>query len=156
VLVEALAVLIFLPSSPSSWSQAVGNGDGDQYQRYAFNLLHHGVFSEDPVAPYYPGVVRPPGYPAFLAAIEWIGGRSAVAVQATQFALLALMAIVVGLVGREVADPAVGNVAAVLCATYLPFLGEATVFLTEVLASCLLSIFVLLLLHTRRAEGIGI
>lgn len=152
VALEALAVLIFLPST---WTQAVGNGDGAEYQRYAFNLLHHGVFSEDPVAPYFPGVVRSPGYPAFLAAIEWIAGHSAVAVEATQFALLAVLAVLVGLLGREMAGPAVGTVAAVLCAVYLPFIGQATVFLTEVLACCLLAGFVLLLVRARRAESMG-
>lgn len=153
VLVEALVILIFLPTP---WGTAVGNGDGAEYQRYAFNLLHHGVFSEDPVAPYFPGVVRSPGYPAFLAAIEWIFGRSATAVQAVQFALVALMAVLVGLIGRELARPVVGNVAAVLCATYLPFLGEATAFLTEVISTCLLTLFVYLLLRARRGQGIGI
>jgi 4-amino-4-deoxy-L-arabinose transferase-like glycosyltransferase len=153
VLAEALVVLIILPTP---WSTAVGNGDGAEYQRYAFNLLHHGVFSESPIAPYYPGVVRSPGYPAFLAALEWIGGRHAIVVQATQFGVLAVMAILVGVIGREVAGPAVGNFAAVLCATYLPFLGYATEFLTEDLTGCLLCAAVLLLLRARRAEGAGI
>jgi 4-amino-4-deoxy-L-arabinose transferase-like glycosyltransferase len=153
VLVEALIVMIFLPTP---WTKAVGNGDGAEYQRYAFNLLHHGVFSESPVAPYYPGVVRSPGYPAFLALLELIGGRHAVLVQAVQFGLIAAMAILVGLVGREVAGSAVGNVAALLCATYLPFLGLATVFLTEVLTGCLLTAVVLLLLRARRTEGLWI
>lgn len=153
VLVEALAVLIFLPTS---WSEAVGHGDGAEYQRYAFNLLHHGVFSESPVAPCYSGMVRSPGYPAFLAALEWIGGRHAVVVQAAQFGLVGVMAILVGLIGRDVATPAVGNVGAFLCATYLPFAGLATVFLTEVLTSCLLTALVLLLLRSRRSQGIRI
>ena len=85
VLAEALSIVIFLPTS---WSRAVGNGDGAEYQRYAFNLLHHGVFSESPAPPYHPGVVRSPGYPSFLAALEWIGGRHVVVVQGAQFALL--------------------------------------------------------------------
>jgi 4-amino-4-deoxy-L-arabinose transferase-like glycosyltransferase len=150
VLAEALAIMVLLPTS---WSNAVGNGDGAEYQRYAFNLLHHGVFSERPSAPYYPGVVRSAGYPVVLAALEWIGGRHAMLVQAFQFGLIALMAVIVGLIGREVGGRGLANVAAVLCATYLPFLGLATVFLTEVLISCLLSGVVLLVLRARQRQA---
>ena len=150
VLAEALAIVIFLPTS---WSHAVGNGDGAEYQRYAFNLLHHGVFSESPAPPYHAGVVRSPGYPSFLAALEWIGGRHAVVVQGAQFALLGATSVLVGFIGRAVSRPAVGNVAAVLCATYLPFLGFATVFLTETIATFLLTAVVLLLLRARPADS---
>jgi len=151
VLAEALAIVIFLPTS---WSQAVGNGDGAEYQRYAFNLLHHGVFSESPVPPYHAGVVRSPGYPSVLAALQWVGGRHVLVVQFAQFALLGATSILVGLIGRAVARPAVGNVAAVLSATYVPFLGLATVFLTETLATFLLTAVVLLLLRARRTGSV--
>jgi 4-amino-4-deoxy-L-arabinose transferase-like glycosyltransferase len=105
------------------------------------------------VAPYHSGVVRSPGYPAFLAALQWVGGRHAVVIQAVQFALLAATSIMVGLIGRAVARPAVGNLAAVLCATYLPLLGFATVFLTETVTTCLLTGVVLLLLRARTTAG---
>jgi 4-amino-4-deoxy-L-arabinose transferase-like glycosyltransferase len=149
VAIEALVVLLLVPTS---WSQAVGNGDGAEYQRYAFNLLHHGVFSEAPVAPFHPGVVRSPGYPAFLAALEWIGGRHVLVIQFAQFALLAITSILVGFIGRALARPAVGNLAAAMCATYLPFLGFATVFLTEMLTTCLLTAAVALLVLARRTR----
>ena len=135
---------------PTSWSHAVGSGDGAECQRYAFNLLHHGVFPESPAPRYHAGVVRSPGYPSFLAAREWIGGRHSVV---AQFALLAGTSVLVGLIGRAVSRPAVGNVAAVLGATYLPFLGFATAFLTETLATFLLTAVVLLLLRARRTES---
>ncbi len=146
VALEGLAVLLLLPTS---WSVAT-TGDGAEYQRYAFNLIHHGVFSESPVAPYHPGVVRSPGYPSFLAVLEWIGGRHAEVVQAVQFGLLAATSILVGLIGREVAGPRVGNLAAVMCAVYLPLIGLATYFLTETVATFLLTTVVLLLLRARR------
>jgi hypothetical protein len=151
VLAETLAILTFLPSS---WTTAVGHGDGAEYQRYAFNLLHHGVFSEAPTAPYHPGVVRSPGYPTFLAALEAIGGRHVVVVQAAQFALVAMTSVLVGLIGRAVSPQVVGNLAAVLSATYLPFLGLASVFLTETLATVLLTAVVWLLLRARRTGGV--
>jgi Dolichyl-phosphate-mannose-protein mannosyltransferase len=153
VTVEATVILVFFPTS---WSSAVGNGDGAEYQRYAFNLLHHGVFSETPVPPYHPGVVRSPGYPSFLAALEWIAGRDATLVQLVQFALVGVTSVLVGFIGRAVSRPAIGNVAAILCATYLPFLGFATVFLTETLATCLLAALVLLLLRARRTGAVSI
>lgn len=44
-------------------------GDAIQYYAYAWNLLHHGIFSKDiPVAAsVIPDSYRDPGYPLFLA-----------------------------------------------------------------------------------------
>src|SRR5947209_2253451 len=92
----------------------VFGGDGAQYQRYALNLIHHGVFSEATTAPYHPGVVRSPGYPAFIAALEWLGGAHVVVIQAVQFGILAGIGILVGVICRAVAGPRIGTVAAVL------------------------------------------
>jgi peptidoglycan/LPS O-acetylase OafA/YrhL len=152
VAVEAAAILVGLPTS---WSHAVGTGDGAEYQRYAYNLLHHGVFSESPIAPYHPGVVRSPGYPFFLAVIELVGGRDSVPVQIVQFALVAGTSVLVGLIGRRMASETVANVAAVLCAIYLPFLGFATAFLTETVTTFLLTAMVLMLIEARRLPTAG-
>lgn len=149
VFVEATLLIILVPTS---WSWATG-GDGAEYQRYAHNLLHHGVFSEAPFAPYYPGVVRSPGYPAFLAAIEWVGGAHVLPVEIVQFAVVGAMAVLVGLIGREIVGPATGTVAAVICATYMPFLSDSTSFLTEVLASFGLTLVIYLVLRTRRSDS---
>ena len=148
VALEALALLVL---APVSWRWATG-GDGAEYQRYAANLLHHGVFSEAPAAPYYPGVVRSPGYPALLAAVEWFTGPHVVGVEIVQFAGVALMAVLVGSIGRMVAGPRIGTVAAVMCAIYLPFLSFATSFLTEDLASLGVTIVAWLLIRHGRSD----
>jgi 4-amino-4-deoxy-L-arabinose transferase-like glycosyltransferase len=148
VLAEATLWLVFLPTSQV---QTFG-GDGAEYQRLASNLLHHGVFSEALTGPYYPSVVRSPGYPAFLALIEWLGASHTVAIQAAQFGVVASLAVVVGLIGRETAGHTVGTLSAVLCATYLPFLGFATRFLTEDLGSFCLAVMILLLLIALRSD----
>ncbi len=152
VAVEAVVVLIV---APTPWSKAT-LGDGAEYQRYASNLLHHGVFSESPVAPYYPQLFRDPGYPAFLAAVEWIGGAHVLPVEVAQFGVLAAIAVLVGLIGREVATPTIANLAALLCATYLPFLGLAGQFLTEPLSALLLTLIVYLLVRAVRSHDIRI
>jgi hypothetical protein len=145
---EAALWLIFLPTS----QRETFGGDGAEYQRLASNLIHHGVFSEAIAPPYYSTVLRSPGYPAFVALFEWLGASHAVVVQAAQFGVIAAMALLVGLIGREIMGPAVGTLAAVLCATYLPFLEYATHFLTEDLAGLCLTLVVLLLLFARRLD----
>ena len=73
-------------------------------------------------------------------------------VQAAQFGIIAALAIVVGRIGRETVGPAVGTLSAILCATYLPFLGFTTRFLTEDLGSLCLAVVVLTLLIARRSD----
>jgi 4-amino-4-deoxy-L-arabinose transferase-like glycosyltransferase len=148
VAIESVALLGFLRGSPA---EVVG-GDGAEYLRYALNLLHHGVFSEAASPPYYPGLVRSPGYPAFLAVFYWVGGGHDISVQVAQFALVAGMALLVGWVGRIVVGATVGTVAALLCVTYLPLVEFTTHFLTEDVASFCLTVCVALLLLARRAE----
>lgn len=66
----------------------VDSGDSIEYNQYAFNLLDHRVFSVAESPPFKPSVVRPPGYPAFLAVVYWLtGARSQLAVQLAQIAL---------------------------------------------------------------------
>lgn len=41
--------------------------DATEYRVLAQNILHHGVFSASPTAPFLPEILRTPGYPLFLA-----------------------------------------------------------------------------------------
>jgi hypothetical protein len=149
VFVEAVVVVLF---DPTSWRMA-RSGDGAEYQRLARNLLDHSVFSEAPFAPFYPAVTRGPGYPAFLAAIEWIGGEHPVLVQLVQFWLLGATAIFAGLIGREVAGPRVGNLTSLMTAIYLPLIALTAFFLTQELTALLLTVVVWLICRARRSGG---
>jgi hypothetical protein len=154
-LVEGAVVLIFVHQSETQILGGVG-GDGFGYQSYATNLLHHGVFSQADSAPYYPGIYRPPGYPAFLAAVEWVAGFHPIVVQAAQFAVVGMIGILVGLIGRAAVGPNVGTVAALLCVLYVPLVQAAAHFQTEVLASFLLTLEVFLLVWARRSDRLPI
>jgi hypothetical protein len=150
VLVEATLWQTLIPSI-----RAVRlGGDGSEYQLVAGNLIHHGAFSESVSPPYYETVIRSPGYPAFLALFDWFGAWRPTVVLTAQFGVTAALAIVVGLIGRDVAGRAVGTIAALICATYLPFLEYATHFLTEDLAGFCLAALVLLLLVARSSDRI--
>jgi len=73
----------------------VDRGDAVEYNRYAFNLLDHGVFSMAESAPFEPSVVRPPGYPAFLAAVYSLTrSRGQLPVQLAQIAFNLACALV--------------------------------------------------------------
>lgn len=52
--------------------------DSAQYLRLAHNLLHFGEFSQSQTAPFYPDVVRTPGYPLWLVLFGWMSSSTAV------------------------------------------------------------------------------
>jgi GT2 family glycosyltransferase/4-amino-4-deoxy-L-arabinose transferase-like glycosyltransferase len=120
-------------------------GDGPGYHRLAVNLLDHGWFSLSGSSPYEPTVIRTPGYPAFLAAVYSIAGRSPLGVRVTQFALLWGTACLVYCVARPRLGYRAALVGSLLCACYPPFLFMAGYHLTETLATFLAVLFVLLL-----------
>jgi 4-amino-4-deoxy-L-arabinose transferase-like glycosyltransferase len=65
-------VRVLLALSVTSYGALVG--DARAYSRLAQNMLEHGVFSLSETAPYLPTAIRPPLYPAFLAAVRWLCG----------------------------------------------------------------------------------
>lgn len=125
-------------------------GDAEEYNQYALNLIRHGVFSSDAAAPFYPGVTRTPGYPAFLAFFHLITMHSGLLVQIAQFALVAVIMWLVYGIALEVSDIRVARISAVLSATYLPFLWFAPRVGPEVLASALVTLAILLLIKARK------
>lgn len=124
--------------------------DGVVYDRFAYNLVHHGAFSAATAAPFEPSVYRTPGYPLFLAALKLIGGDSLLLVRVVQFLLLGLTAVLVYAAACRLFDVATARVAALLTVTYLPLLWIARQHLTETLTSLLLTAIVVLLLIGRR------
>lgn len=80
-----LAVAVFvLAWALRSWFvlatdvEAPIRGDIREYVAYAWNLVHHGVFSmaAPSPAPPSPDAYRGPGYPAFLAAALWVAPQN--------------------------------------------------------------------------------
>ena len=142
---ECLAVLAF-----GTDPHHILGGDGPEYRRYATNLVEHGVFSRADAPPYEPSVYRTPGYPVFLAGVQIAAGDSLLVFRLVQFALLGVLATIVWAIARRVADVRTGQIAALLCLTYLPFLWLTRFHLTEIVASVLVASIVLLLLHAAR------
>jgi hypothetical protein len=68
VLVREYFVLVAVPEAPI-------RGDITHYVNYAWNLLHHGVFSRAAPGPDtpLPDAMRGPGYPLLLALCMWLG-----------------------------------------------------------------------------------
>jgi hypothetical protein len=148
VAVEALILLVGFGQADES----ISGGDAREYHRYAFNLLHHGVFSVAPDAPFHANIGRAPGYPALLAAIDLLGD-SALLVRLVQFVLVAATAMVVYKVAEGVAPPPVPILAGLLVATYLPLAEFATRHLTEVSASLAITVMVWLALRAKGPWG---
>lgn len=68
--------------------------DSAQYLQLAHNLLHHGEFSQSLSAPFYPDVVRTPGYPLWLVLFGWMNSPTGV-IALVQSVIGALVPVVV-------------------------------------------------------------
>src|SRR5690349_92009 len=79
ILLGALVFRVVLASTVDNFSF-----DSAQYVTLARNLLRDGVFSVSEAPPLAPTMVRPPGYPLFLAAIFAVVGESMLAVRLAQ------------------------------------------------------------------------
>ena len=98
-----LLFLLNLPH-PDRWYSP----DAHVFRILAMNLLDHGAYSDAGAAPWGPYFLRPPGYPAFLAAVYGLAGRHDAAVIAAQVVLsvatcLLLVAAARELMGRRLA-----------------------------------------------------
>jgi len=129
-------------------------GDAEEYNQYALNLVRHGVFSNDVSPPFYPGVTRTPGYPAFLALLHLIAMHSGLLVQIVQFALVAVIVWLVYGIALEVADVRAARISAALAATYLPLLWFAARIGPEVPASALVTLAIFLLIKATRRPSV--
>jgi 4-amino-4-deoxy-L-arabinose transferase-like glycosyltransferase len=86
-----------------------------------------------------PTSIRPPLYPAFIAAVWSVApGRSYISVRACQIALSVISVLLVYYLGRELFNPRVGRVAAAIWCFYPSFLFAGVLLLTEVLFTTLL------------------
>lgn len=84
--------------------------DSLQYSRAAVSLLNFGTFGAD--------YDRAPAYPVFLASVYYFFGENILAVRVVECFIGALLAVVIALIGRRAAIPAVGVLAGITWAIY--------------------------------------
>ena len=155
VVLVAVAALIILIGLDYAGEPVLGT-DGIDYEHSAENLVHHSAFSPASQPPFYPGVERTPGYPAFLVPFEVLANGSLVWVRIAQFALVAALAMLTALVAEPLVGRRTALVAAILCATYIPFLLLASFQLTEVAATFLVVLMMLVAVRAANREaGLG-
>ncbi|MBI1740766.1 MAG: glycosyltransferase family 39 protein, partial [Candidatus Koribacter versatilis] len=147
------------------WRYPAVAGDTGIYEQLARNWLDHGIYGEWINGVLTPVDLRAPGYPAFLAAVFAVLGRSDVAVRLAQvFVDLITCLLAGGLAAWLAPEESRRRVAAaaVWLAALCPFVANyVTVPLTEVLATFLTTAALLVLLFAsapvesapRRAES---
>jgi 4-amino-4-deoxy-L-arabinose transferase-like glycosyltransferase len=98
--------------------------------------------------------LRPPAYPAFVAAVWTLAGReSTQAVRAAQAAIGLVLVVLVHRLGRHLFDERAGLVAAMFVAVYPSLLFATVLLLTELLFACLLVAVALAYVWTTRARS---
>ena len=141
------------------WHFPFYSGDTKFYEELARNWLEHGVYGL-----YVRGVLtsvdmRVPGYPAFLAAIYFVIGRSARVVMVAQaFVDLATCVLAALIAARlvPVSRRAVAGKAALWMAALCPFTADYTaVVLTETLATFFTTAAALVFVHFVAAVARG-
>lgn len=95
------------PRNDLLWSDAVG-----------WNLATGHGFTASQREPRVPGIYRTPGYPAFLALIYSLFGRSHAAVYAAQVVLDSASAVLIGIIALRLATTQIGVLAGLLYALY--------------------------------------
>jgi len=131
-------------------------GDTGIYQDLARNWLDHGVYGMVVGGQLVPADLRAPGYPAFLAAVYTLFGHKDVAVLLAQAALDLLTCLLVAALAAALAPEEARRraaIAALWLAATCPFVANyAAVPLTEVLATLLTAVALLVLARATIAE----
>jgi 4-amino-4-deoxy-L-arabinose transferase-like glycosyltransferase len=138
------------------WHFPFYSGDTKFYEELAWNWLDHGVYGLYMHGALTAVDMRVPGYPAFLAAIYFVIGRSARAVMVAQaFVDLAtcVLASLIAALLVPVSRRAVAGTAALWMAALCPFTADYTaVVLTETLATFLTTAVVLVFVYLLSAR----
>jgi 4-amino-4-deoxy-L-arabinose transferase-like glycosyltransferase len=116
--------------------------DEQHYRRLGANILAGHGFAMEPGSP---TSIRPPLYPAMLAATWFVtGAENLPAVRALQVVLALLTTWLVFVLGRRLYDERVGRIAAAIAWLYPSLIFSNVLILTETLFTLLLVAFVLL------------
>lgn len=137
--VVALLLRLAAVHSYYGWERPLGQDEPD-YHAIALHLAAGQGFS---VFPGEPSAWRPPGYPAFLAAVYMFVGPIPAVVRLVQCFIGAAFCLLVFLVGQRLADPTVGTISAWMAACYPLFIAlngrlyTETIYLPLVLLAAL-------------------
>lgn len=114
-------------------------GDARSYQLLATNLAEHRVLSLSVTEPYIPTTLRPPLYPALVAAIQAVTRTELLGLQLVQLMFSAMAALMLALAVRRTVRGPAGAVAA-WAVVLNPFDGSfVAAMLTETLSTFLVS-----------------
>jgi hypothetical protein len=142
-----------------SLANAVANGDGFNVPGPAVNGTG---FALDPSGQTVPTAFHPPLFPALLAIPSKLGLDSYTAHRVAGCAIAAATIPVLGLVGRRLAGPGVGLLAAGLATVYLPLIANDSVLMSESLYGLTIALCILAALRFvdapsgRRAALLGV
>ena len=138
------------------WHFPFYSGDTKFYEELARNWLDHGVYGLYVRGTLTAVDMRVPGYPAFLAAIYFVIGRSARAVMVAQAFVDLATCVLVALIAARLAPVsrrAVAGTAALWMAALCPFTADYTaVVLTETLATFFTAAAVLVFVYLLTAS----
>ena len=123
------------------------------YVPTARNLLRHGAYSVMDGPPYLPTITKMPGYSLLLGVVDAAFPGRLGALQAVQFALVAITAILVGRIAAQLLNERVGALSAGIVALY-PAMGFYAMHpLSETLTCFLVVLHVATLVAFRRTIG---
>src|SRR5579862_2668333 len=136
---------------------ASGSGDAPFYIELAWNWLKNGVYGVQTDGRLVPVDARAPGYPAFLAAIFSVAGKSPRAVLLTQVVVDMAACFLIALIGARLAPESSRRRAAIAglwLAALCPFTANYTaVVQTEALIIFLTALAILLLMEAMSDRG---
>ena len=132
-------------------SQKALSHDAAEYEATALSILNDGIYGEDKT----PTSFRPPLYPSFLALIYRIFGHSYLAVRVVQAILGALTCIVIYFIALELIDRNAALISGLLAAVNISFIKSTEHFLTELIATFLISLIVFSLIKLKRSSSLS-
>lgn len=121
-----------------AWRGPELSPDSKGYLMLGRNLLAHGAFSENQIAPFNPSIRFPPLYPVFIAALSWSGEPSPLVIAAVQAIVGALIGAIVLLLAYHFLPFNWAAVAALAYVFHPGAISGASTVLTETVFGALL------------------
>src|SRR6266850_553708 len=150
--IAALHAIIYIVHERPEWN--VSWTDQGGYRLLAEGLTESGQFTRYPgVSPLVPEAIRTPGYPLFVAAIFTLFGDHQLAVAIAQAALFVVVCLLVYRIARMCAPEPVALTAAALTAIYSPLPYFASLLLTELWTTFVLTAAIFCFLRAMRTRS---